>query len=267
MYGTRGEYNHPTSSPQTPTPLGSCTMGCCINTATHFSSICTAAARNQDPAISFRFSVPNPLLQLVFANAMPATVTNLSDSSSESYHHHHWHDRPGTKPKVAWFRVFGPQPFPPFVFADCHPFKRDFERDTPSNIAIWHGRPGTKPKWLGFGFSALNAFPPLVFASVTVATKRDKWPPPSTITNLPAPPYPTLISSQRCNLVQHTLQMFTCLTQRLTLPITDQKRTGRCWMFTSMNVLRYEIMKKRKLKEFQLSQVCISECVIIRVFY
>jgi len=41
-----------------------------------------------------------------------------------------------------------------------------------------------------------------------------------------------------------------------TLPITDQKSSGRCWIFATTNILRYDIMKKLKLKEFQLSQVC-----------
>ena len=40
-----------------------------------------------------------------------------------------------------------------------------------------------------------------------------------------------------------------------TLPITDQKSSGRCWIFATTNILRYDIMKKLKLKEFQLSQV------------
>lgn len=40
-----------------------------------------------------------------------------------------------------------------------------------------------------------------------------------------------------------------------TLPITDQKSSGRCWIFATMNILRYDIMKKLKMKEFQLSQV------------
>ena len=39
-------------------------------------------------------------------------------------------------------------------------------------------------------------------------------------------------------------------------PITNQKSSGRCWIFATTNVLRYDIMKKLKLKEFQLSQVC-----------
>ncbi|XP_006460649.1 hypothetical protein AGABI2DRAFT_192278 [Agaricus bisporus var. bisporus H97] len=37
-------------------------------------------------------------------------------------------------------------------------------------------------------------------------------------------------------------------------PITNQKSSGRCWLFATTNVLRYNIMKKFKLKDFQLSQ-------------
>lgn len=39
-----------------------------------------------------------------------------------------------------------------------------------------------------------------------------------------------------------------------TNPITNQNSSGRCWIFATTNVLRYEIMKKLNLKEFQLSQ-------------
>lgn len=38
-------------------------------------------------------------------------------------------------------------------------------------------------------------------------------------------------------------------------PVTDQKSSGRCWLFATTNVLRYNIMKKFNLKDFQLSQV------------
>ena len=38
-------------------------------------------------------------------------------------------------------------------------------------------------------------------------------------------------------------------------PITNQKSSGRCWLFATTNVLRYNIMKKLNLSEFQLSQV------------
>ena len=40
-------------------------------------------------------------------------------------------------------------------------------------------------------------------------------------------------------------------------PITNQKNSGRCWLFATTNMLRYDVMRKFKLKEFQLSQVCI----------
>ena len=37
--------------------------------------------------------------------------------------------------------------------------------------------------------------------------------------------------------------------------VTDQKSSGRCWMFTGMNVLRNQAIRKHKLPEnFQFSQ-------------
>ena len=36
--------------------------------------------------------------------------------------------------------------------------------------------------------------------------------------------------------------------------ICDQQRSGRCWMFASLNTYRYRIMKKYNLKTFELSQ-------------
>jgi bleomycin hydrolase len=43
----------------------------------------------------------------------------------------------------------------------------------------------------------------------------------------------------------------------VTGPTTDQKSSGRCWLFASTNVIRYSIMKKLGLKEFELSQVSV----------
>ena len=34
----------------------------------------------------------------------------------------------------------------------------------------------------------------------------------------------------------------------------DQQRSGRCWMFASLNTMRYRIIKKYNLKTFELSQ-------------
>lgn len=44
-----------------------------------------------------------------------------------------------------------------------------------------------------------------------------------------------------------------------TEPITNQKSSGRCWLFATTNVLRHTIMQKLGLKEFQLSQVSYSD--------
>ena len=34
----------------------------------------------------------------------------------------------------------------------------------------------------------------------------------------------------------------------------DQQRSGRCWMFASLNTMRYRVIKKYGLKTFELSQ-------------
>lgn len=44
-----------------------------------------------------------------------------------------------------------------------------------------------------------------------------------------------------------------------TAPVTSQKSSGRCWLFATTNVIRYEVMRKLKLKEFQLSQVTVYD--------
>lgn len=44
-----------------------------------------------------------------------------------------------------------------------------------------------------------------------------------------------------------------------TLPVTDQERSGRCWLFSSMTILREMLAKKYKIKEqFELSQNYIA---------
>ena len=36
--------------------------------------------------------------------------------------------------------------------------------------------------------------------------------------------------------------------------IADQKKSGRCWLFAGLNLLRPEVMAKYKMKDFMLSQ-------------
>lgn len=43
-----------------------------------------------------------------------------------------------------------------------------------------------------------------------------------------------------------------------TMPVTNQYQSGRCWIFSSMNVLRELIAKKYNMAEFELSQNYIA---------
>lgn len=36
--------------------------------------------------------------------------------------------------------------------------------------------------------------------------------------------------------------------------ITNQKASGRCWMFAALNTMRYQVMQKLNLETFELSQ-------------
>jgi hypothetical protein len=38
-------------------------------------------------------------------------------------------------------------------------------------------------------------------------------------------------------------------------PVTNQKSSGRCWLFATTNVVRYGMMKKLRVVDFELSQV------------
>ncbi|MDD3129628.1 MAG: C1 family peptidase, partial [Candidatus Izemoplasmatales bacterium] len=43
-----------------------------------------------------------------------------------------------------------------------------------------------------------------------------------------------------------------------TLPVANQEKSGRCWIFAGLNVLREIIAKTHNLKEFELSQNYIA---------
>lgn len=43
-----------------------------------------------------------------------------------------------------------------------------------------------------------------------------------------------------------------------TLPVTNQKASGRCWIFAGCNVLREKIAKKYNLEQFEISQNYIA---------
>ena len=47
-------------------------------------------------------------------------------------------------------------------------------------------------------------------------------------------------------------------TEIKTMPVTNQKNSGRCWIFAGLNILRESIAKKINVKELELSQNYIS---------
>ena len=56
------------------------------------------------------------------------------------------------------------------------------------------------------------------------------------------------------NIKSETDMQFTFSHEIKTGEITNQKQSGRCWMFAGMNTLREEIMKKCNLETFELSE-------------
>jgi len=63
----------------------------------------------------------------------------------------------------------------------------------------------------------------------------------------------------RSSLLDRTAQLsdqhvFNHVIDFKTGPRTDQKSSGRCWLFATTNVLRYEVMKKLNISELELSQ-------------
>lgn len=58
----------------------------------------------------------------------------------------------------------------------------------------------------------------------------------------------------RATAIKNSTKVFNVSVSIEGAPITNQKASGRCWLFASGNVLRLPIMEKLELKEFQFSQ-------------
>lgn len=54
--------------------------------------------------------------------------------------------------------------------------------------------------------------------------------------------------------VKNTTKVFNTKIDSEVGPVTNQKSSGRCWLFAATNTLRVKVAAKYKLKEFQLSQ-------------
>ena len=67
----------------------------------------------------------------------------------------------------------------------------------------------------------------------------------------------------RASLLDRTAQIadqhvFNHVIDFKTGPRTDQKSSGRCWIFATTNILRYEVMKKLNISELELSQASFN---------
>lgn len=55
-------------------------------------------------------------------------------------------------------------------------------------------------------------------------------------------------------VLQETQHVFTHKIATEGKPITNQKNSGRCWIFSTLNVIRSAFMKQYNLDEFEFSQ-------------
>ncbi|EEQ35906.1 hypothetical protein CLUG_00029 [Clavispora lusitaniae ATCC 42720] len=58
----------------------------------------------------------------------------------------------------------------------------------------------------------------------------------------------------RATAIKNTTNVFNTSVSVEGAPVTNQRSSGRCWLFASGNVLRLPLMEKLSLKEFQFSQ-------------
>jgi bleomycin hydrolase len=65
-------------------------------------------------------------------------------------------------------------------------------------------------------------------------------------------PLPSIISQKVATLSDR--QTFNVTVSLEGSPVTNQRSSGRCWLFAATNIFRVAIMKKHNLKEFELSQ-------------
>ena len=64
---------------------------------------------------------------------------------------------------------------------------------------------------------------------------------------------PKAVLTQRSTTIADT-QSFNTKISLEGAPITNQRSSGRCWLFAATNVFRVAIMRRYNLKEFELSQ-------------
>ncbi|KAL1502793.1 hypothetical protein ABEB36_007888 [Hypothenemus hampei] len=61
-------------------------------------------------------------------------------------------------------------------------------------------------------------------------------------------------SAQSRKIVENTLHVFNTKIESEGKPLTNQKSSGRCWLFAALNVIRLPVIKKFNLEDFEFSQ-------------
>ncbi|KAA8648470.1 C1 family peptidase [Aspergillus tanneri] len=72
------------------------------------------------------------------------------------------------------------------------------------------------------------------------------------ISSLAKSPYSQVLTSQAA--VRSDIQVFNVCIPLEGAPITNQRSSGRCWLFAATNIFRVPLMRKYNISEFELSQ-------------
>ncbi|GFQ75046.1 bleomycin hydrolase [Trichonephila clavata] len=62
---------------------------------------------------------------------------------------------------------------------------------------------------------------------------------------------------QQRHIIESTSHVFTHKVDSEIKPITNQKNSGRCWLFAALNVLRIPFVKQHQIEDFEFSQSCL----------
>lgn len=76
-------------------------------------------------------------------------------------------------------------------------------------------------------------------------------------------------------ILEETSHVFSHKIETEGKPVTNQKNSGRCWLFAILNVMRTSMMKEHNLDEFEFSQaylffwdkVCICFIITYMFYY
>jgi len=60
--------------------------------------------------------------------------------------------------------------------------------------------------------------------------------------------------------LEERIHIFNCKVEPEVKPVTNQKRSGRCWVFACLNTIRQPFVKHFNLEDFEFSQAYLFYC-------